>query len=188
MLALEKQTGQFQNFNLRPEKHGDENVPGADLKIQVTASNDILSEFHPSLKASLYRAPHPGEMDMVDQAEENPAQGSVDGVKPEPTVRVFGDLIEKIRLKHELVGAKVLIDFGLGGDSDIELDTADVDGFAVEMMEGGSVVTTFRVKCHPSGEQVKKLYEVLGNEITISITPAADKQGSLGLNLEPEAA
>ena len=59
---------------------------------------------------------------------------------------------------------------------------------AAEIMEGGSVIITFRVKCHPSGEQVKKLYEVLGNEITISITPAVDKQGSLGLNLEPEAA
>jgi hypothetical protein len=50
------------------------------------------------------------------------------------------------------------------------------------------VIITFRVKCHPSGEQVKKLYEVLGNDITISITPAVEKQGSLGLNLEPEAA
>lgn len=82
----------------------------------------------------------------------------------------------------------MLIGFGLGGASDIELDPADVDGFAAELMEGGSVVITFRVKCHPSGEQIKKLYEVLGNEITISITPAQEKQQSLGLNLEPEAA
>ncbi|CPI68089.1 Uncharacterised protein [Bordetella pertussis] len=44
------------------------------------------------------------------------------------------------------------------------------------------------MKCHPTGEQVKKLHEVLGNEITISVTPAIEKQGALGLNLEPEAA
>lgn len=176
MFSIEEQTATLAHINVRTERHGEEPAGAADLKIQFTAGNGVLSEFHPRLRHALYKA------------EENPAQGSVDGVKPEPTVRVFGDLIEKIRLKHELVGAKVLIDFGLGGDSDIELDTADVDGFAVEMMEGGSVITTFRVKCHPSGEQVKKLYEVLGNEITISITPAAEKQGSLGLNLEPEAA
>lgn len=136
----------------------------------------MLSEFHPRLRHAPYKA------------EEDPAQGSVDGVKPEPTVRVFGDLIEKIRIKHELIGASVLIAFGLGGDSDIELETADVDGFSVEMMEGGSVITTFRVKCHPSGEQVKKLYEVLGNQITITITPAQEKQGSLELAPEAETA
>ncbi|WP_116791428.1 hypothetical protein [Achromobacter dolens] len=169
MFSIEEQTATLAHINVRTERHGEEPAGAADLKIQFTAGNGVLSEFPPRLRHALYKA------------EENPAQGSVDGVKPEPTVRVFGDLIEKIRLKHELVGARVLIDFGLGGDSDIELDTADVDGFAVEMMEGGSVVTTFRVKCHPSGEQVKKLYEVLGNEITISITPAAEKQGSLGL-------
>ncbi len=169
MFSITEQTATLAHINVRTERHGEEPAGAADLKIQFTAGNGVLSEFHPRLRHALYKA------------EENPAQGSVDGVKPEPTVRVFGDLIEKICLKHELVGAKVLIDFGLGGDSDIELDTADVDGFAVEMMEGGSVVTTFRVKCHPSGDQVKKLYEVLGNEITISITPAAEKQGSLGL-------
>lgn len=97
----------------------------------------------------------------------------------EPTVRVFGDLIEKVRLKHELKGASVVIGFGLGGASDVDLDSVDVDGFALEVLEGGSVSLTFRVKCHPSGEQVRKLFEVLGNEITISVTPAAEKQGNL---------
>lgn len=176
MFSITEQTATLAHINVRTERHGEEPAGAADLKIQFTAGNGGLSEFHPRLRHALYKA------------EENPDQASVEGVHPEPTVRVFGDLIEKIRLKHELVGAKVVIDFGLGGDSDIELDPADVDGFALELMEGGSVVTTFRVKCHPSGEQVKKLYEVLGNDITISITPAAEKQGSLGLNLEPETA
>jgi len=171
MFSITEQTATLAHINVRTERHGEEPAGAADLKISFTDSNNVLSEFHPVLRPFLYKQ------------EESPDQGEMP-VGDALTVRRFGDLIEKIRLKHELIGASVVIGFGLGGASDIELDTADVDGFAVEMMEGGSVITTFRVKCHPSGEQVKKLYEVLGNDITISITPAVDKQQTLGLNLE----
>lgn len=171
MFSITEQTATLAHINVRTERHGDEPAGAADLKISFTDSNNVLSEFHPVLRSFLYKQ------------EESPDQGEMP-VGDALTVRRFGDLIEKIRLKHELVGASVVIGFGLGGSSDIDLDPADVDGFAVEMMEGGSVVTTFRVKCHPSGEQIKKLYEVLGNDITITITPAVDKQQSLGLTLE----
>jgi len=174
MLSLIEQTATLAHINVRTERHGEDPAGAADLKIQFTDGNGVLSEFHPRLRHALYKA------------DEDDVQGNVEGVQEEPTVRVFGDLIEKIRLKHELIGAAVVIGFGLGGSSDIQLDPADVDGFSVELMEGGSVVTTFRVKCHPSGEQVKKLYEVLGKEITISVTPAVEKQGALGL--EPATA
>lgn len=169
MFSITEQTATLAHINVRTERHGDEPAGAADLKINFTDGNGVLSEFHPVLRSFLYKQ------------EESPDQGEMP-VGDALTVRRFGDLIEKIRLKHELVGAKVLIGFGLGGASDIELDPADVDGFAAELMEGGSVVITFRVKCHPSGEQIKKLYEVLGNEITISITPAQEKQQSLGLD------
>jgi len=175
MFSITEQTATLAHINVRTERHGEEPAGAADLKISFTDGNGVLSEFHSALRSWLYKQ------------EESPDQAEMP-VGDALTVRRFGDLIEKIRLKHELIGAKVLIGFGLGGASDIELDPADVDGFAAELMEGGSVIITFRVKCHPSGEQVKKLYEVLGNDITISITPAVEKQGSLGLNLEPEAA
>ncbi|CAE34031.1 phage-related hypothetical protein [Bordetella bronchiseptica RB50] len=96
-------------------------------------------------------------------------------------MRKFGDLIGALRLKHELKGAQVVIGFGLGGASDIDFQTADVDHFSVELMEGGSARYGFRVKCNPTGEQIKRLYEVLGGEVDISVTPAVDKQGALGL-------
>lgn len=175
MFSITKQTATLAHINVRTERHGEEPAGAADLKISFTDGNGVLSEFHPVLRSFLYKQ------------EESPDQAEMP-VGEALTVRRFGDLIEKLRLKHELIGASVLIAFGLGGDSDIELETADVDGFSVEMMEGGSVITTFRVKCHPSGEQVKKLYEVLGNQITITITPAQEKQGSLELAPEAETA
>jgi hypothetical protein len=165
MLALEKQTGQFQNFNLRPEKHGDENVPGADLKIQITASNDILSEFHPSLKASLYRAPHPGEMDMVDQAE------AEEGQPPALTRLAFGNKLHGFKLDDEIVGAAFTVHYGTGGKSDIELEDCTVDSFTIEPLDGGSCSVSFRVKCNPDEKAVGKLSRLMGNEIEFTLRP-----------------
>lgn len=170
---LETTRAKLIHLNPRPEKHGEENVPACDLKVQVQAGSEILSMIHPTLRAMLYKA--------------DEHQGQIDGENV-PTVRRFGDLIERLRLGVKLVGASVVIGFGLGGASDIDLETVDVDGFSAELMEGGSVILTFRIKATPSGEQMKRLYEVMGGEIDISITPAVEKQGSLGLNLEPEAA
>ncbi|MDQ1758985.1 hypothetical protein DAI43_17030 [Achromobacter xylosoxidans] len=170
---LETTTAKLIHLNPRPEKHGEENVPACDLKVQVQAGSEILSMIHPTLRAMLYK---PDEQ-----------QGQI--AEALPTVRRFGNLIERLRLGVKLVGASVVIGFGLGGaGSDIELDTVDVDGFSAELMEGGRVILTFRIKATPSGEQMKRLYEVMGGEIDISITPAQEKQQSLGLNLEPETA
>ncbi|WP_258304812.1 hypothetical protein, partial [Escherichia coli] len=78
------------------------------------------------------------------------------------TVRRFGNLIERLRLDFSLKGADVVIGFGLGGDSDISMDCVDVDSFFVTLMEGGTIGLTFRIKARPSGEQIKKLYEIMG--------------------------
>jgi len=172
MFSLESQKVTLAHLNVRPENHGDEKVGGADLKIAFTDSNGLLSEFHPRLRHALYKA------------DEHPDLPGFDEAPAEPTVRVFGDLIGALRLKHELKGARVVIGFGLGGASDIDFETADVDHFSVELMEGGSARYGFRVKCNPTGEQIKRLYEVLGGEVDISVTPAVDKQQSLGLTLE----
>lgn len=172
MFSITEQTATLAHINVRTERHGEEPAGAADLKISFTDGNGVLSEFHPVLRSFLYKQ------------EESPDQAEMP-VGEALTVRRFGDLIEKLRLKHELVGAKVLIGFGLGGaGSDIELETVDVDGFSAELMEGGSVILTFRIKATPSGEQMKRLYEVMGGEIDISITPAIEKQATLGLTLE----
>jgi hypothetical protein len=162
MLELDHQTGQFLNFNLRPEKHGEENVPGADLKINITVPNDILSEFHPTLKAAFYRAPHPGEEDLVDQAADGPAQ---------LTRLTFGNKLHAFKWDDEIVGATFTVHYGTSGKSDIVLGDATVDSFHIEPMDGGSVTLTFRVKCNPDEKAVGKLSTLMGNEIEFSIEP-----------------
>lgn len=168
---LEQAKATLAHINPRTEKHGEQDVPAADLKVQMTEGNGILTMFHGSLRSTLYK---------VDESE-----GQLEGVEA-LTVRRFGSLIERLRFDHSLKGADVVIGFGTGGVSDIELSTVDVDGFSCELMEGGSVSLTFRIKARPTGDQMKRLYEILGGEIDITVTPAVEKQGSLGLPTEVE--
>ncbi|MEJ2897549.1 hypothetical protein RVU96_10605 [Bordetella avium] len=170
MFSLDSQKVTLAHLNVRPENHGDEKVGGADLKIAFTESNGLLAMFHPVLRDALYRK------EETPPNQEEIFQGSP---ADQLTVRKFGDLICPLRLKYELKGASVVIGFGLGGASNIDFETADVDHFSVELMEGGSARYGFRVKCNPTGEQIKRLYEVLGGEVDITVTPAVDKQGSL---------
>lgn len=166
MFSIQQQIAKLAHLNVRAEKHGDEDQGAADLKIELTASNGILAEFHPVLRSSFYKAPETPE-------------NQEDIFQPDPdalTVRRFGDLIQTFRLKHAVKGATVTIGFGLGGPSDIELETADVDKFTCELMEGGSVHLTFRVACHPTADQIAKLYEILGGEIEITVTPPQSPQ------------
>lgn len=169
MFSIQHQRAVLSHLNVRAEKHGDEGHGAADLKITFTAGNGILSEFHPVLRSSMYKpADTPADQEEI--------------FKPDPdalTVRRFGNLIETLRLKHTITGANVVIGFGVGGASDIELETVDVDGFTAELLEGGSVNITFRVKCAPTADQIARLYEVLGGEIDITVTPPVDPQGSM---------
>ena len=167
MLDLDHQTGQLANLNLRAEKHGDENVSGADLKVSIRVSNDMLSEFHPSLKASFYRAPDPGEMDMVETAEA--ASGA-----PALTRLAFGSKIAGVKWGDEFINVITTVHYGTGGKSDIVLNDTTVDNFSFELMDGGTVQITFRVKCIPDEKQIGKLAGLIGNEIEFSLEQADD--------------
>ncbi|WP_103035275.1 hypothetical protein [Castellaniella caeni] len=162
MLSLDHQIGQFTNFNPRPEKHGPESVPGADLKISMTVSNDVLNEFQPTLKSMLFREPEPNEEDLLDKAG-----------TPGLTRLRFGNRINKIGWAYDIVGADFTIHYGTG-KHDIELSDTTVDGFTFEPMDGGSVVVTFRVKCSPNEQQGGKLFTLMGGEIEFSLVPPED--------------
>lgn len=46
--------------------------PSATLQFTYRTSNDVLSEFSPDLKSSLYRRPRQDEGDMADNADPPP--------------------------------------------------------------------------------------------------------------------
>ena len=172
MFSITEQTAKM-HFTSRSQKEGDQRVPAATLSISFSAPNDILSEFDPDLKASLYRRPHPGEGDVADRADTR-----LDDPHYLPRLR-FPKMQNNIVLEHKIVGAIVTIHHGLGGKSDLVMDECTVDAFKFDPQDGGTVIVTFNVACKPSGDQVSEIHGKQDQEITISIEPPQDKQGSL---------
>lgn len=169
---LETTTAKLMYLNLRDEHHGDQIFTGIDIGIKIVTGNGILSEFHSSLRHFLF---------IKDEADK---QTSIDDENDggQLTVLRMGSLIDGLVLNYSLKGAEIVIGFGIGGPSDIQLEAKTVDKFVVKVSEGGTVALTFKISVSkPGSENIKKLSEILGREIDIAVTPAVEKQTNLEL-------
>lgn len=155
----------LRNLNIRAEKHGEDRELAADLSLEVTSSNNVLSEFHPALKSAFY------------QKESANVQGELINDANHLPERKFPQ-IHGIRWDQELDNYKAVIHIGIGGISDVTMLDCKVNKFHFQLKEGGSVATGFRLQCHPSPEEVGKLSKFVDQEISISLVhvpPAANE-------------
>jgi hypothetical protein len=76
-----------------------------------------------------------------------------------------------IKWDFEGTGYKVTVDYGLGGESDIVLHDCKVDKFVFDPQNGGTVITGFRIICHPDSDQVGLLCDRIQQDIEITIEP-----------------
>ncbi|MCY1218253.1 hypothetical protein D9M72_301950 [compost metagenome] len=153
------------HFISRTNKHGNERVPAATLQLVYRSSNDVLSEFSPDLKASLYRRPHATEGDMADQADTR-----LDDPGYLPSLK-YPNMKNKVSLADKIVGATVTVHHGIGGKSDLVLDECTVDKFSFDPQEGGTVVVSLNVACIPSAGQAGELHTKQDQDVVITITP-----------------
>ncbi|SNR98798.1 hypothetical protein SAMN05192560_2097 [Methylobacillus rhizosphaerae] len=107
MFNLDKSVGKLINVNPRAELHGKDTVLAVDIKVEHKLHNDILSEFHPTLKAFLYER---GDDDQLELIED----------KTHLTKRKF-PLIPAFKYELKLSGYEVKIDFGIDDKSAIEM-------------------------------------------------------------------
>lgn len=156
------------HVNLRPEKHGDEDVPAIDLKFCLAASNAALDMFHPKLRDALYY-----------NAEAEQGQEQIDGV-PEVLPNRRFTAMEPIDWDLELPNRIVVVDWGLGDDSNIKLHDCRVNRFKISPIEGGTVEIEFRVQTSqiPEGA-LDKLSKKLKQETAISILPPTEKPDAI---------
>lgn len=147
------------HVNLRAEKHGDESAAAIDLKFTREAGNDILDLFHPKLRESLYF-----------RSAETEAQGDIEGV-PKVLPNLLFSRLQPLAWELEHTGAKVVIDYGLGDDSNVELHDCKLNAFRIAPKEGGTVAVTFRVQTStiPDGA-LDKLSGLLQRETQITLT------------------
>lgn len=138
------------NLNTRTEKHGPEQVPAADLKIDCFRPSDDLAHFGPRLKSDFF---NDKSLDLAG----GPAIAHPELKGPH-------------KLNCSMTGAEVRIEYGV--KSPIILKDVKVNGFQFDPKEGGSILLSFRVQCQPDDTQIGKLYKLQGREINVTIIPA----------------
>ncbi|NOV24188.1 hypothetical protein E5S69_11765 [Cupriavidus necator] len=162
------------NYNPRSEKHGKQHKPAADLMIEAGMSASALDLLQPGLRESLYKA----------------AEDQADLVEPDRnalTARRF-QRMSPFAWGWEGKGYMLTIDYGLGGDSNIELDDCTVKDVRISPQEGGTVLFKFRVVAHPDEHDSGILTHRIQQEITITLrAPAPQTVGELfGESPEPQ--
>jgi hypothetical protein len=175
MFDLENATVKLASVNARAEKHGEDTKPALDLKIEASCPSSVLIHFHPELRQHLFKRDE--NPDLVDQVVEG------DGL----TVLRYSRL-GALKWDWEGAGYSATVDYGMGGESNIQLQDVKVDHFSFEPQNGGSVAVTFRIIAHPDSVDVGKLCEFIQRDIELTLTPPEAKNVHELFGDEPKAA
>jgi hypothetical protein len=163
MFSLTNQKAKLDAVNPRAELHGNDTKLACDLKISIKVSNDVLSEFHPSLKGCLYTANESAQADLIQEP----------GHLPSLRFPQMG----AIKWDKDFAGYTVVIPYGATGKDDIVLGDCTVDNFKFDCQDGGTVGVSFRVIAHPEEGQMGRLCSMIQGEVEVTLTPpSADEQ------------
>jgi hypothetical protein len=163
MFSLEKQNAKLTSVNPRAEIHGTDKVMAADLKFEIKVSNDVLSEFDPSLKFSLYK-----KQDGSGQTELLNEPGHLPALK--------FPLMGPVKWGKDFSGYEVVVHYGISGKEDIHLATCQVDQFRFDCQDGGTVVVAFRVIAHPEAKALGRLCEMIQTDVELSLIEPTEEQ------------
>lgn len=176
MFELDTHTAKIASFNPRAEKHGDDNKLAADIKFELACSNAMLDQFHPDLRASLYRKATAGEQqDLI-------AGG--DALVAVKFPRVGG-----IGWDEEFPGYELSISGGLGLSEPLDLVDVTLKKFKFAPLEGGSVAVTFSAVFHPDAEEAGTLCALIQDDVELTLVPPTKQDDEESPQQElPEAA
>lgn len=150
------------NVNPRPELHGDDKKPAADLKLTALLHNKELDQLHPKLRAAIYEK-DTAQPDLVSEHD------------PEfLTALRFPSLAMPLKWAGEQVGGTFTVHRGIGPKSDLVIESPIVNEVRIEALEGGSVVLGFRVQFKPDEKAIGKLCMMTGQDIVVSVEPPED--------------
>lgn len=168
-LELKEKRVLLVHFNGRSEVHGTDRESAGDIKIRATLPNTILRDvFHGTLMSALYfhDTENPGN-DLADKAmEDNPDH------LPH---RRFPHLAMPLKWNDSMEGGELVIHHGAISKAAIVLKDIAAHKFEIVAKDGGTVEVTFVVKCKPDEKQAGKLYQMIQQEVEITLTaPKAD--------------
>ena len=164
MFSLANQAAKLTSVNPRAEIHGTDHVMAADLKFEIKVGNDVLSEFDPSLKSSLYKKADGPQGELITDAGHLPS--------------LKFPLMGPVKWGKEFSGYETVIHYGVSGAQDIHMIDCEVDNLRFDCQDGGTVAVSFRVIAHPEPNEFGRLCEMIQQEVEMSlIEPEADKGG-----------
>lgn len=139
----------FTNSNPRSEFHGEEHVRAIDIAMTIAGENTLLDLIEPGLR----------EHEYTNRDLKAGQQPLPDVVIPLPHRR-FPHLPEKVAYAKgdKWRGYRFVVDYGLGGDSNVDLTDCVVTGLWYETQEGGSVTIGFTVQYNGGELQDDRLY------------------------------
>lgn len=162
MFSLANQAAKLTSVNPRAEIHGQDHVMAADLKFEIKVGNDVLSEFDPSLKSSLYKKADGPQGELIQEAGRLPS--------------LKFPLMGTVKWGTEFSGYEVVVHYGVSGKGDIRLLTCEVDQFRFDCQDGGTVVVGFRVIAHPEAVELGRLCEMIQQEVELSLIEPTEEQ------------
>ena len=163
MFELNQQRAYLATLTPHTEKHGDENVQAATLKIEVVMSNAVLNEFDKGLLSALYRQPTKGETSDIEAKNEYQ--------------KVRFPLLSPAKWDEEFPGYKLRIDSDIGDAELLSLFDVTLKKFQFEPCDGGSLRITFNANCHPEPSQAGELFSMMQEHVSLTlIAPTAEEQ------------
>lgn len=158
--ALENQNATVASINPRAEKHGEDNVPACDVKVELNLSHSILDSFDDGLRRFLFRKPAVGEQQSLLKGDD-----ALTGLKyPQ---------LAPLRWDQEFAGYTLSITNGMGLSDPLVCEGVELKKFVIEPLEGGTVKLTFNVVCHPDEKQFGRLCLLVQEEVELTLEPPA---------------
>lgn len=165
MIRLDEKDAKLTKYNPRPELHGQDPTPAADVKFEFNAaSGDVLPMLDPTLRSFLFCKNGAVQHDLASQ------------VHDAPDLR-FPKLAGPFEWSTVLEAAQLTIHRGIGGVSDLVLPAKLKKPILLSPQQGGTVIVTMQVQCHPDEKQAGALYMLMGGPISVSFDPGAEGEG-----------
>lgn len=138
--------------HMRIEKHGDENVTAFDIKLSGDFSNSILLKLHPDLRDTFY---------VADR------QADVEGFKKKLR---FPRIDNVMKWTQEIPRTLLTLHDSHDAGGDLVLANGHTDKFEFDMLEGGTVKLSCRVRpVELTDEQLLKLNRANGQTLQVSL-------------------
>jgi len=163
---------EIKSINLRAETHGKDFVPAIDLGLRIKGSNRMLLMFG---LGRFYGYFVPADA----PADEEPMQEELDGmeaISDRPKLRFN---VESEDLGIEYTGFNLVIDYGAGGKSNIELFGNIKKVKIAEFHDGGSITLEFTFQASGVDDKtVGKLSGLLRHKVKFTALRSAEADGT----------